>query len=202
MAHNFTNFNSTNEKKINSIVAEATRILAVADKDLSGKRPEHHVIFKRWFGTVQNDEFGQVRSVITKMYNALHKSTINFEYNNGGTCNGNVYAEALAPDEPESYNDIQNANDHDMVICPEFFNLNRFEPQNLGDDTQMETFFHELSHLVGGTDDEPHPTQVGQKAYGSAAAQQLATANPQSARNNADNYGFYCMDMASVLVHV
>ena len=199
MAHNFTNFNTENKKKIKSIVVEATRILALADNDLAGKRPGHYDFFKTWFGIVKNDEFGQVRAVITKMYNALYTSTINLTYNDMGTCDGNTFAEALAPDKPESYKKIEDAPDHDMVICPEFFNLNRFEPQNPGDDTQMETFLHELSHLVGGTNDEPHPTEVGKEAYGSATAMQLAQTNPESARNNADNYGFYCMDMARLL---
>ena len=201
MAHTYTGFSSDNEKKIKSIVFEASKITAAADKDLADKRPKSKY-FDKWFGKFQNNNFGQVRSVITKMHNALHNGTINFTYNDPGDCTGTTLAAAATPTETESYHEIETADDHDMTICDIFFNLRRYTPQNPGDDTQMQAFLHELSHLVGATDDEdhPNPTTVGQKAYGSAAALALALANPTSARNNADNYGFYCMDIGNAVL--
>ena len=45
----------------------------------------------------------------------------------------------------------------------------------------------------GGTDDEK--MNSGADAYGAANARQLITEDLAKARNNADNYGFFCMAM-------
>jgi hypothetical protein len=51
---------------------------------------------------------------------------------------------------------------------------------------QLNTIFHELSHLVGNTEDP---------VYGMVQSMVLAREDPDEAVNCAENFGFYCEDI-------
>ncbi len=55
---------------------------------------------------------------------------------------------------------------------------------------QFNTFYHELSHLVGDTLDP---------VYGDDESKDLALNNPDSAIRCAENYGFYCERLYSAI---
>ena len=198
MAHTFVGFVGDKQRKVQKIVTECTGIMRYVDYQLNHHKNDIRSYIIKWFGK-PFDDLGQVPGIISKMSNGLYASSIRFTYNDVGDCDGNTFAAALAGSSPESYKEIS-TDTYEMTICPEMFGLKIFKEE--GDkDTQTQTFLHELSHLVGGTDDEPHPDPVkaaaGKEAYGRTAAERLAELNPKSARNNADNYGFFCKDLAA-----
>lgn len=198
MAHSYIGFVGDKQRKVQKIVHECTGIMRYVDYQLNHHKSDIRKYIIDWFGTPY-DDLGQVPGIITKMSNALYSSSIRFTYNDLGDCDGNTFAAALAGDTPESYHGISTET-FEMTICPEMFDLKIYK--EVGDaDTQTQTFLHELSHLVGGTDDELHPDPLkaaaGKEAYGRVAAKRLAEINSKSARNNADNYGFFCKDLAA-----
>ena len=86
-------------------------------------------------------------------------------------------------------------NDMSIVLDLNFKRLPKYLPKNgdLVDNTdyhqsRFETLVHELSHLLMGTNDEVHD---GETAYGARAAADLAGADPDSAKNNAENWGIF-----------
>lgn len=58
-------------------------------------------------------------------------------------------------------------------------------------DTKVNTLFHELSHRILGTVDLGPADGYPQMMYGVANAQHLATAAPDDALRNAENYGYF-----------
>lgn len=64
-----------------------------------------------------------------------------------------------------------------IFLCQQFFVAPLY-----GENSQVGTILHEVSHLVGGTDDH---------RYGPQDCKELARNNPALARQNADNYEYY-----------
>jgi len=65
------------------------------------------------------------------------------------------------------------------------------------DQTQIETLVHELSHVAAGTKDMERSdhTSNPQPCYGRLAALALAQNFPDQARDNAENYGFFIVEV-------
>lgn len=193
---NYVGFPANELKKIKSIIFESERIVRHCEYGMSSWDSRTRSYYTKWFGKVTNNDKGQVPNVLSKMLNCLTSGKFKLIYNQASDCSdGKTYAAALAGDRPETYHDISKGTDFEMTICAKMWELNRYKETENEADTQVLTFIHELSHMAGGTDDEPHPTGTG-KAYGKMAATALAQSNSNSARNNADNYAFFCKDMA------
>ena len=194
-----------NQGAVTKMFLDIKDVLKIATDDMAGNRPKNIQLFERWFGAF-NGDFGNVRNVINKMHNAIFYGRINLTYNTRpDPCDGTTFAEALAPDEPESYHKVATAVDHDLCICRELFTLPRNMPRiaqgadfnqymrNVPD-TQLGSIMHEFSHLVGGTDDVA--LNSGAKAYGAASALSLVGQAPVSrCRNNACNYEYYLLSI-------
>jgi len=183
-------------RKIKSIIYDAERIVRASEYSISSWDSRARLYYKKWFGEVVNNDTGQVPNVLSKMLNCLTSGKFKLTYDLAADCDGDTYAAAAAGDKPETYDAISKGADFEMTICPKMWDLKRYKETEEEADTQVLTFIHELSHLAGGTDDEPHPSQANKKAYGKQAAITLAKNNSTSARNNADNYAFFCKDLA------
>lgn len=64
-------------------------------------------------------------------------------------------------------------------------------------DEVIQTIVHELSHLVADTEDVPCPWDENEDCYGRADCRRLADRYPDLAIWNADNVGYYVIDVAS-----
>jgi len=196
--HFYVNFSPGDEKQVKAVVAEAASVMSYIATKVCGSNMDSctRVRFQTWFGHPRDGKLDRVREVISRMATCLSSSTVRFKYKVGvpGT-----FAEALAGNKSDTYKQLSSET-YKMTIYQAFFGLPRYADVKNNDvtdmdDSQMETFFHELSHLAGGTDDED--LDDGTKAYGASDAKLLITqdANHSRARNNADNYGFFCMAM-------
>lgn len=194
-----------NQESVKKMFLDIKSILKIATDDMAGNRPKNIQLFERWFGPF-NGEYGNIRNVLNKMHNAIFYGRINITYDTRpDPCDGNTFAEALAPDKPESYHEVATAANHDLCICRELFNLPKNMPhmarganynqymRNIPD-TQLGSIMHEFSHLVGGTDDVA--LNSGAEAYGAASALTLVGQAPISrCRNNACNYEYYLLSI-------
>ena len=187
-----------------SVAFQARQCLAVASGKL-GKFPldsSGKAVFERWFGSARVvTDLTRVQNVISKMSHALNNTKFTIS-DCKGTCGATTNAQAhklLLQDssgtqqrgKAVSYNTLNTATWIEMDLCDNFFDgLPRIQSN---DQTQLETFLHELSHLAAGTEDELY---LGSEAYGRTAAMGLAS-NPNTislARNNAENYGFFIVE--------
>ncbi len=89
------------------------------------------------------------------------------------------------------------ANEFRIYICPGFWKSAKAKGSlggvsatgTLRNQSVVGTLVHEISHAAAGTDDE---VVGGNKMYGKDNAQTLAQTSPAQARNNAENYGYFC----------
>lgn len=182
----YTGFSAAQETQIKKIVSTASDALTKAYAvHIKGSDSAE---FTKWFGTGNRNT---VKEILHKMNYAMLNGNIDISYNSGGHCDGgNTNAVAFMPAHGwnvANVNQAKNVN-FNLVICPRLLKI----MSSLGSDNQSQvgTLLHEISHLLGGTDDETDPT-TGNIAYGAAAAKNLAKNHPGLAINNAENFGFY-----------
>ena len=155
------------------------------------------------FGTYDKARHARVTEVISLMDFAVNSASVAIQYNIG--CGGNTNAAAYPPEGGWSAQNIKKvlkSGGFKMSLCPRFFGA---MPQNdRMAQNRTGTFVHELSHIVGNTNDvaDNHVNgapitadPVGFTYYGRANARQLADYRPELAIENAENYGFYVSDL-------
>jgi Lysine-specific metallo-endopeptidase len=188
----YTGFDKRQEDKMRKIVGTASIAIGKAYgshvKTTDGKE------YCTWFGTGPK---GTVKNVLHRMNYAMTNGTIDINFTAAGLCaipGTNAVSYMPAPGWGLAGVGAAGSMAFNMDICPRLLNI----MASLGSDNQSQvgTFLHELSHLLGGTNDVVFPgTAV--TAYGSTAAKKLAKTYPASAVNNAENYGFYISSFVS-----
>lgn len=122
--------------------------------------------FALWFGPAIPENYETVRNnVIYPMVLQLERNPVTIECG-GANCNRRVYAYVTAAGAGITIN-----------LCQKFFTAPLY-----GTDSQVGTLLHEITHLVGNTQDYKYDWE---------AAKALAENNPADAMNNADNYEYY-----------
>ena len=157
--------------------------------------------FKKWFGFVAEkdakDQHGKVPSVIERMNYYLTSLPLNI-IDAGSTLGPNTNAEAThyGDKQTRSYQDRATTAANAAVqiaLTDRFFNqLTRVQSN---DQTQIETFIHELSHVAAGVLDQDHHATNPLACYGRVNALAMATSHPDQARDNAENYGFFIAEV-------
>ena len=119
--------------------------------------------YRTWFGSYTSSRYSTVQSHYSNIYNSFVNQTYNFNC----SCTSSAYAYVYA-NQP-----------YRVYLCNAFWNA-----PSLGIDSKAGTLVHEASHftVLGGTQDY---------AYGTSAAQSLATSNPSQAVMNADNHEYF-----------
>ena len=182
----YTGFSSAQEKSMRSIVKDASSALTKAYAVHS--KTDDNDLFSIWFGTGAR---ASVKAVLKAMNAGMKDGTVTINYTAlGGCAGGNTNAIAYQPAIGWQVANIQQARNVDFTldICPRLLKI--MATAGTENQSQVGTLLHEISHLLGGTNDEADPG-TGVVAYGAAAAKALATNHPALAVNNAENYGFY-----------
>ena len=122
--------------------------------------------FTRWFGPYLPATKRVVERKIRAIQHAIVNQRITFR-NGGSECRLNTYAYV------RPYTGL-----FKVYLCGLFFRSGR-----VGADSAMGTIVHEVSHVKAGTQDHE---------YGQADCLALAVNQSAQARNNADNYQYYC----------
>jgi len=121
--------------------------------------------FENWFGPLSLASVTTVKDNIHTCVRILSGNALTIDANNPG-CQAGWFAFVVAA-----------AGVLNIHLCGAFFTA----PLH-GENSQVGTLVHELTHTLCGTLD---------LAYGMAACAQLATTNPPQAMTNADNYEYF-----------
>ena len=155
-----------------SLFAEQMVGTAVADlNNLANDERASSPRYNTWFGSFSETRFDRVVSQYQDIAQAFAQETIRYDC---GCDESGVYA-YVYPSRP-----------YNIFLCPSFDSANID-----GTDSKAGTIIHELSHftILGGTDDH---------AYGQRAAQALASSNPESATENADNMEYFAENTPAI----
>jgi hypothetical protein len=203
MAHTY-NFLPSQRKTVETCVLQAQAALDKAYKNMlalqrKGVAGTLIADYERWFGTFGPKNLARVTEVIGLMDFALNSGRITFEYNQG--CGATTNAVAFTPThgwKTAKLKETLQSGTFRISLCPRFFGA---MPQDAQDrQSRTGTFIHELSHIVGNTNDiaQNHlggapitDAPAGFTFYGRDAARLLADRFPNFAIENAENYGFY-----------
>ena len=201
----YTHFinNSTRHKAAMDVVSRSARCCVAANNACTTPESRTKEVFKKWFGFVPNtdnlDSWGDVTEIINRMHFYLSDLSLTIE-DAAATLPPNTNAEAshFESKDTKSYQDRANKAMNPGVkikLTDRFFNsLPRVQSD---DQTQIETFLHELSHIAAGTKDMERAdhTPNPQPCYGRVNALALAVNFPKQARNNAENFGFFITEI-------
>lgn len=150
-------------KAVMPIVKNADSALAkMSAKDVSA-------LYKTWFGQPSDARLGTVKQTIGDLSTLLHttqKLTVECQ---PPRCTGGEFARTAYQ------------NDY-IALCKGFF-----EAPLRGEDSQVGTLLHELTHLVANTNDY---------TYGREDARKRADGNPNDAVVNADSYEYFMEDLS------
>ena len=121
--------------------------------------------YTTWFGAYTSTRYATAKSHFTAIDGAIDQSGGQIKINCG--CNQNYYA-YVYPNQP-----------YQIYVCKVFWTA-----PLTGTDSKAGTLIHETSHFnnVAGTDDH---------VYGQTAARNLASSDPDSALDNADNHEYF-----------
>jgi hypothetical protein len=144
-------------------------------------------------------KYGDVGAKIARMADYVNRLDLTIAYA-GNMLSPNTNAEATHFNEKDtrSYQGRQASSQDSAVLIklPERFFTQLSRTQS-DDQTQIETLIHELSHVAAGTKDmerADHTTNP-QPCYGRINALNLAVNFPDQARDNAENYGFFIVQV-------
>lgn len=184
----YTGFSESGEKQIRQIVNSASTAITLAFA--SHLKENDSDLFATWFGAGNR---GRVKDVLHLINYAMTNGSIVINYTAVGYCaGGSTNAVAYPPVHGWGQATVAQArtpaSQFTLDICPRLMNVMAFSGS--GNQSQVGTLIHEISHLLGNTDDEIDP-DTNNVAYGSAAAKTLALNHPNQAINNVENYGFY-----------
>ncbi len=144
-------------------------------------------------------KYGDVGAKIARMADYVNRLDLTIEYA-GNTLSPTTNAEATHFNEKftRSYQGREASSQDAAVVIklPERFFTQMSRVQS-DDQTQIETLIHELSHVAAGTKDMERAdhTSNPQPCYGRLNALALATNFPDQARDNAENYGFFIVQV-------
>jgi hypothetical protein len=144
-------------------------------------------------------EYGEVAAKVNRMLYYITSLPMTVEYA-GTTLPPTTNAEAshFNAEYTKSYQgrEASGANAGVKIKLPDRF-FTQLKRTQSDDQTQIETFIHELSHVAAGTKDmnRPDHTTNPQPCYGRLAALALAQNFPEQARDNAENYGFFIVEV-------
>lgn len=178
-----------------SVAADATAACVLAAKAMSDWDTRTRAVFTKWFGAAKGpQDRGMVPTVISKMSFTISQCSFTLE-DAGATLGANTNAEATHYTTIQSLNTLSTMGGTPvtMKLTDRFFNVLKRIQSN--DQTQLETFIHELSHIAGATKDQDKVAPAV-ACYGRAAASALAVSAPDRARDNAENYGFFIVEIA------
>jgi peptidyl-Lys metalloendopeptidase len=162
----FVSCSSTRQSTLISALSNAQTISLRARDYLnnlpSTSRPTD-TAYRTWFGSYTSSRYSTVQSHYNNIYSAFVNQTFTFNC----TCTSSAYAYVYA-NQP-----------YRVYLCNAFWNA----PMT-GIDSKAGTLVHETSHftVVAGTQDY---------AYGTTAARNLATSDPDRAIMNADNHEYF-----------
>lgn len=184
----YTGFNDAQEKQIRAVVADAS--VALSKAYAGHVNNNDGPLFTTWFGTGAR---ATVKDILHRMNYAMTNGSITINYSAlgncaGGTTNAVAYSPAHGWGQASIAQAASAASNFTLDICPRLLKAMSFTGS--GSQSQVGTLLHEISHLLGNTDDEVDPGN-NTVAYGSVAAKRLARLYPNQAVNNAENFGFY-----------
>lgn len=201
----YTHFvnNSARHKVAMDVVTRSARCCGAATNACATPDSRTRIVFKKWFGVLPGvdgkDNWEDVTGILNRMNYYLSGLSLTVE-DAAATLSPNTNAEAshFQSAQTKSYQDRETTAAHAGVkikLTDRFFNhLPRVQSD---DQTQIETFLHELSHIAAGTKDMERAdhTPNPQPCYGRVNALNLATNFPAQARNNAENFGFFIAEI-------
>lgn len=198
MAHQYSGFSVKHRSTVHDTVLEAASALDKAHKALLRLSRKASGLdlkdYERWFGTFSDGNLQRATEVVGLMDYALNSGRIHFTFNEG--CGATTNAAAFQPThgwKTAKLKETLSGGTFRITLCPRFFGA--MTQSSVTGQSRTETFIHEMSHIVGNTEDEVHP-DWGVTAYNRNLARDLADNYPNLAINNAENYGFYCMWVA------
>ena len=144
-------------------VVTATAMSDAAFSYLANNPADPAGVYHLWFGEISSSRWDTAKSHFDAISNAFHTQTVTFNCK----CKQNVYA-YVYPNRP-----------YEITVCTVFWTA-----PDSGFDSKGGTLIHEMSHfiVVAGTNDW---------AYGTTAAQNLASTDPDRALDNADNHEYF-----------
>jgi hypothetical protein len=221
MRHRYRDFSEKDLRTIKKAVQDANGALIKAYADLTNAQYNTinvsplETCFVRWFGPYNTVNVAVVKAVVGALRNAvcvgkldIKSCHLNEDINPGGApdiaCppgeNASAWSSAGIQGFAASRDRVNFQNG--ILICPRM--MNQMAQRGTRQQNISGTLVHELSHAVGGTWDVQH---LGATVYGADAAKALA-ANPAGATgpvgaaatalNNAENYGFFCMEFLKI----
>lgn len=134
---------------------------------LSSTERQTYALYQVWFGAYTGSRYATVLDNWQKLEDAFNYEEITYDCSRSG-CSASDYAYVYV------------GGPNEVFLCGLFFSSS-----TTGYYSQATTLIHELSHEAAGTDDN---------AYGTTNCQNLATNDPASAIDNADNYAFFMED--------
>lgn len=144
--------------------------------------------YQRFFGGLDKARIDQVTRVMNMMAYATDSSFLRYNRSIGRP---GTYAAAQRPASGWSEKNVKQILDQGeftMKVDDAFY------AQSTSKDEAILTIAHELSHLVGNTDDVDCPWD-NETAYGLARVRRLAAQYPALAIQNADSYGYYVVEV-------
>lgn len=144
-------------------------------------------------------KYGEVGSKINRMLYYINELPMTVQYA-ANTLPATTNAEATHFDSAatKSYQgrEVSGAHAGVKIKLPQRF-FDSLSRTQSNDQTQIETFIHELSHVAAGTKDMERAdhTPNPQPCYGRVNALALAQNFPDQAQDNAENYGFFIVEV-------
>jgi len=189
----YTGFTDNGRKNVaKDAFRRASACVGLAEIGMSNWDDRTKKIFRKWFGVANEEEKAVVSRKVYQMN--FYVNNLPITINDAGAtlgANTNAMASYVGSIGSSSYAKRQvdsNISGVKIDFTDRFFNTLRSIQSD--DQTQIETVVHELSHLAAGTDDKPDGA-----CYGRVNALALATGQPLLAQNNAENYGFFVIEI-------
>lgn len=194
MGFTLSGFSVRDNVKVQNAINSSNKAIRLAYVEMKGIRRSHNIspCYRRFFGVADANRIDKVWRVMSMMEYAAGASFIEYIRSIGRP---GTYAAAQRPKSGWSEKDVKQILDRGefrMKVDDEFYSPTTPVWE------QTLTMAHELSHLVGNTDDEECPWD-GEEAYGLKRVRRLAEQYPNLAVNNADSYGYYVMAVTDSL---
>ena len=188
--HTYKNFATLRERiAFQNAVLDATEKMPTILKDArANTKTVATRAFKMYFGAFDLKRFEKVLGILNAMCMAFDSSGIVFERRYGGNPNtcaatappGGVWVEQTPQQIAESAH--KNEFTYKMFVGEAFYTATNSIDRTIKS-AQFNTICHEMSHMVGNTNDP---------VYGNVQSRILAGNDPTTACDCAENFGFYC----------
>lgn len=158
---------------INMAKLNLEELKAIADRkgDLPVLNKRETDRFEKWFGKFDETRLKRVLGLICDIHNGYEDKKIVYEYKEDEDEDTFAYVRTDEQTKP--------CRSYKIYLCQAFFNTDEEHERY---DTALGTILHELTHLIGNTDDYE---------YGEDDCIELAKSAPEKAVDNADSYEMY-----------